>query len=72
MTRVARGTGVKALGGRPVLAPPSLRVACPKCDARIGERCRSYKVENGERLYIKGYLEKRHPERLAAAQKGAA
>lgn len=44
-----------------------LRVACPKCDASAGQRCISWRRQDGVRLYVKGYCVKPHAERKGAA-----
>lgn len=66
--RVDRKTGAAAYGPRPMEFALSLRVACPVCDAAVAERCRVWRMSDGERLYIKGYRVKVHPERTAAAR----
>lgn len=60
-------TGAKASGGRPLDAAPTLRVPCPNCDAAPGERCRMWRKQDGERLYIRGHTNRHHPQRKALA-----
>jgi hypothetical protein len=73
MARVARRTGGKGAGGYPIAGRgAAIRIACPDCDAQVGERCRTYKVDRGERLYIQRYRTDYHQARRDAAKKGAA
>lgn len=51
--------------GAPVVGAAALRVTCPNCAARIGERCRVYKVIDGGQSYIERYRVKFHDERRA-------
>jgi len=71
MVRSMRGTGVKALGGRPTLVTPTLRVACPVCDARPGVWCVVWRTQYGERLYVDHRRVNNHSERVAVARAAA-
>jgi hypothetical protein len=57
-------------GSRPVFSgvPRGMRAssilrACPKCDAAIGEKCKRWKMESGERIYVIAHLAGFHAER---------
>lgn len=68
MVRSQRGTGVKALGGRPTMVTPTLRVACPVCSAGPGVWCQVWRVQYGERLYVDHRRANNHGERVAAGK----
>lgn len=52
----------------PLQGPPSLRVACPTCDAMIGQRCQVWAMGDRKRLYRLRTASKQHPARTAAAR----
>lgn len=74
MARVTSRTRHALVGGQPDGRVLTLRVACSICDAAPGSRCQVWRTFKGERLYVKGFRVKFHPERIAAArgEKGAA
>ena len=47
---------------------PSLRVDCPDCDTKTGQRCQVWKTFQGQRLYRIGPRANSHPARTAAAR----
>lgn len=63
LTTTGRGSGT------PTQSPPSTRVPCTTCDARIGQRCQRWKIADGARLYRLGTLAKQHQSRRDAARK---
>lgn len=72
MPRVKTPRGFTSQGQSLDVAAPTLRVPCSKCDAPAGERCRMWRMQDGVRLYLKGWTDRHHPERKALAKKGAA
>ena len=71
MVRAQVGHGGRGVGGLPFTGGPTIRVPCPNCDAKVGEACRIYKVENGERTYLLRHTKRYHPERRDAARRAA-